>query len=102
MPSHYPSLNPEKALIWRIVHRDNLPWIWRNGLHCGNSQTRSPTWANIGSADLIGKRATHPVPVPPGGVLNDFCNDGISSATRTTPRSSSATRPRPWCTNTAR
>jgi hypothetical protein len=21
------SLNPEKALIWRIVHRDNLPWI---------------------------------------------------------------------------
>jgi len=25
MPSHYPSLNPEKALIWRIVYRDNLP-----------------------------------------------------------------------------
>lgn len=23
----YTNLNPEKALIWRIVHRDNLPWI---------------------------------------------------------------------------
>jgi len=21
------NLNPEKALIFRIVHRDNLPWI---------------------------------------------------------------------------
>lgn len=72
MPSHYPSLNPEKALIWRIVHRDNLPWIWRNGLHCGNSQTRSPAWVNIGSTDLINKRATHPVPAPPGGALNDY------------------------------
>ena len=31
------SLNPQKALIWRIVHRDNIPWILDNGLHCGNS-----------------------------------------------------------------
>jgi len=26
-------LNPEKALIWRIIHRDNLPWILTKGLH---------------------------------------------------------------------
>jgi hypothetical protein len=31
---HHPDLNPQKALIWRIVHRDNLPWILDNGLHC--------------------------------------------------------------------
>lgn len=37
MANHYPNLNPEKALIWRIVHRDNLPWILDNGLHCANS-----------------------------------------------------------------
>lgn len=28
------NLNPEKALIFRIVHRDNLPWILDHGLHC--------------------------------------------------------------------
>lgn len=32
MANHYPNLNPEKALIWRIVHRDNLPWIVDNGV----------------------------------------------------------------------
>jgi len=68
----YTNLNPEKALIWRIVHRDNLPWIWENGLHCGNSLVQSPSWVNIGNVDLIGKRATHPVPIQPGGVLNDY------------------------------
>lgn len=33
MANHYPSLNPEKALVWRIVHYDNLPWILDNGVH---------------------------------------------------------------------
>jgi len=28
------SLTPEKALIFRITHRDNLPWILEHGLHC--------------------------------------------------------------------
>ena len=72
MSHHYPNLNPEKALIWRIVHRDNLPWILDNGLHCGNSQHRSPSWVNIGNAELTSKRATHPVPIAPGGSLNDY------------------------------
>ena len=36
MANHYPSLNPEKALIWRIVHRDNLPWILDKGVHGGH------------------------------------------------------------------
>ncbi len=68
----YASLNAEKALIWRILHRDNLPWVLEHGLHCGNSDVRSSTWVSIGNADLIGKRAAHPVPVSPGGVLNDY------------------------------
>jgi hypothetical protein len=33
MANHYPNLNPQKALIWRIVHRDNLPWILDNRWH---------------------------------------------------------------------
>ena len=72
MPNHYPSLNPDKALVWRIVHGDNLPWILDNGLHCGNSAVRSPQWISIGNQELIDRRATHPVPVPPGGLLNDY------------------------------
>jgi hypothetical protein len=72
MPNHYPNLNSEKALIWRIIHRDNLPWILDNGLYCGNSGILSPDWVNIGDPELIDKRAAHPVPLPPNGVLNDY------------------------------
>lgn len=70
--NHYPNLNPKKALIWRIVHRDNLPWLLDNGLHCGNSNVRSPDWVDIGNQELIDKRATHPVPIAPAGMLNDY------------------------------
>lgn len=65
-------IDPNKARIWRIIHRDNLPWTLANGLHCANSATRSPDWISIGNSELISKRARHPVPVPPGGVLNDY------------------------------
>ena len=72
MANFYPNLNPEKALIWRIVHRDNVPWILEHGLHCGNSAVKAPHWVSIGSQELIDKRASHPVPLPPGGWLNDY------------------------------
>ena len=68
----YTNLNPTKALIWRIVHCDNMPWILDNGLHCGNSPLKAPNWVHIGNAELIDKRARHPVPLPPGGFLNDY------------------------------
>lgn len=68
----YESLNPQKALIWRIIHRDNLPWVLDNGLHCGNCEIRSDHWINIGNAELISKRAVHPVPLAPSGTLNDY------------------------------
>jgi hypothetical protein len=72
MPNPYPSLNPQKALIWRIVHRDNLPWLLDNGLHCGNSPIQSPDWIDIGNPELINKRASHPVPLSPKGLLGDY------------------------------
>ena len=72
MANHYPSLNPEKALIWRIVHRDNLPWVLDNGLHCANSGVLSPNYVNIGNADLIDKRRHRQVPIAPGGTLADY------------------------------
>lgn len=66
------TINPNKALIWRIVHRDNIPWILENGLYCGNSNITSPNWVPIGNPELTGKRARHAVPVAPGGFLNDY------------------------------
>ena len=69
---NYTSLNPEKALIWRIVHRDNLPWILDNGLHCSNSEVQASQYVNIGNVDLIDKRRSRQVPIAPEGVLADY------------------------------
>ncbi|MCX2544118.1 DUF4433 domain-containing protein [Pseudomonas sp. COW5] len=69
---NYTSLNPEKALIWRIVHRDNLPWILDNGLHCANSEVQAPQYVNIGNVDLIDKRRSRQVPIAPKGALADY------------------------------
>lgn len=66
------TLNAQKALIWRIVHRNNIPWLLDNGLHCGNSAVQSPNWEHIGNQELIDKRATHSVSVGMGGYLNDY------------------------------
>ncbi|WP_340619610.1 type II toxin-antitoxin system toxin DNA ADP-ribosyl transferase DarT [Xenorhabdus siamensis] len=68
----YTNLNPEKALIWRITHRQNIPWILANGLHAGNGATRSPNWVTIGNEDLINRRGHRTVLLPPQGVLNDY------------------------------
>ena len=66
------NLNPEKALIFRIVHRDNIPWILDHGLHCRNSTTVGPNFEPIGNPDLIVKRNTRAVAIGPGGVLSDY------------------------------
>jgi len=65
-------LNIEKALIFRISHRDNLPWVLRNGLHCRSSNRIDPDFVSIGNADLIANRHYHAVPVAPGGSLSDY------------------------------
>src|SRR5689334_1458537 len=65
-------LRPDKAYIFRITHRDNLPWIVGNGLHCASSHVRDPAFVPIGNAELIGKRSTKAVPVAPGGTLSDY------------------------------
>jgi hypothetical protein len=65
-------LCPEKAFIWRITHRDNLAWILDNGVHCASSGVRDPDFISIGNAELITKRSTHAVPIPPGGNLSDY------------------------------
>lgn len=65
-------LNPDKALIFRIVHRDNVPWILENGMHCRNSLVQHPGYCTIGNPDLIDRRQHRIVPVAPGGTLSDY------------------------------
>ena len=65
-------LTPQKALIFRITHRANLPWVLGNGLHCASSQQRDPAFVSIGNPDLIGKRTHRLVPAGPGGTLSDY------------------------------
>ena len=65
------NLNPQKTLIFRIVHRDNVPWLLDHGLHAQNGRLVDPHFRNIGNPDLIDKRARRVVPIPPGGTLSD-------------------------------
>lgn len=65
-------LNPKRALIFRIVHRDNLPWILRHGLHAQNGEVSDPNYRNIGNVDLIQRRAHRVIRVGPGGTLSDY------------------------------
>lgn len=65
-------LNPDKALIFRITHRDNVPWILDNGLHARNGALSDPNFRRIGNPDLIRKRNDHPVPAGPCGTLSDY------------------------------
>jgi hypothetical protein len=66
------SLNPDKALIFRITHWKNLPWLLDNGLHCSSSNRQDDECIAIGNQDLIQDRSTHAVSAPPGGMLADY------------------------------
>ena len=66
------TLTPEKALIFRITHVANVPWILEHGLHCRNSPDSDPDFRGIGNPDLISKRRHRVVPIPPGGTLSDY------------------------------
>ena len=66
------TLTAGKALIFRITHRSNVPWILKNGLHCSRSDIKDANFAAIGSAELIEKRSHREVPVPPRGTLDNY------------------------------
>jgi hypothetical protein len=65
-------LNPQKALIFRITHRDNLPWTLEHGLHALNGASSDPNFRNIGNPGLIAKRTSHTVSAGSGGSLSDY------------------------------
>lgn len=67
-----PTLNAERARIFRIIHRENVPWILEHGLHAANGELQDPNFRNIGNPDLIDKRSHRRVSVGPDGVLSDY------------------------------
>jgi hypothetical protein len=66
------SLTPEKGLIFRITHIENVPWILENGLYCRNSKVYDPNYVEIGNPELIVKRTHRTIPIPPGGSLSEY------------------------------
>ena len=65
-------LNPQKALIWRITHKDNIPWLLEHGLHCANAETIDPNYVAIGNKELIDRRKSREVTIAPNGTLSDY------------------------------
>jgi hypothetical protein len=66
------NLAAERALIFRIVHRDNVPWIMANGMHCRNSPTTNPNFVAIGNQDVIDRRQFRAVHCSPFGTLSNY------------------------------
>ena len=66
------TLTPEKALIFRAMHRANVPWTLAHGLHCSQSSVLDPNFVSIGNEELIARRDTREVPIPPGGRLSQY------------------------------
>lgn len=64
-------LNQQKALIFRIVHRDNIGSVLGEGCHC-RTTTDGQRYTEIGNPDLIQKRVARSVPCAPGGTLSDY------------------------------
>lgn len=67
-----PALNSGKALIFRITHRDNIPWILDHGLHAASAKVLDPNFRSIGNPDLIDKRSRRAVKVGRRGTLSDY------------------------------
>ncbi|OYV41641.1 MAG: hypothetical protein B7Z81_00690 [Acidocella sp. 20-61-6] len=66
------TLTPQRGLLFRITHADNLPWLLANGLHAANGGKIDPNFIAIGNPDLISNRARRLVPISPGGTLADY------------------------------
>lgn len=67
-----PELTADNALIFRITHIKNVPWILKHGLHCRSSDVHDPNFVQIGNADIINGRDGRAMQGPYGGMLSDY------------------------------
>jgi len=60
-------LNAQEARVFRITHIANVGWLLKNGLHCRSSGHTDPDFVSIGNPELIERRDSRRVPIPPEG-----------------------------------
>ena len=65
-------LNPTKAYIFRITHIGNIERVLADGCYCRTTGMRKAKYVEIGNQELIDKRNSRSVPIPPGGTLSDY------------------------------
>lgn len=65
-------LTQEKALIFRIAHKDNVPAVMANGCLCRSVTEEQGGYRDIGNLELIEKRKARDVPCEPGSTLSDY------------------------------
>ncbi len=65
-------LCPEKAYIFRIIHRDNLDSVMANGCLSRSAVAKKAGYVEIGNLELIDKRTSREVPCSPFGTLSDY------------------------------
>lgn len=58
--------------IYRITHRDNIPYLLANGICARNHPQYSATYVNIGHSDVIAARAATNVRIPDYGLMHDY------------------------------
>lgn len=72
MTHSYPEFSIENGYVFRMVHADNFRDILANGCPCVSSVRNQAQYTPVGSADIISKRKSKSVPIPPGGLLGDY------------------------------
>src|SRR5271165_2250301 len=63
---------PEPTLIYRITHCSNLSWILEHGICCTAETDQDPSFVDIGNREVITRRETRSVEIPPGGYLPHY------------------------------
>jgi len=64
---------PDRIILYRITHYQNLVFILQNGLNSPNSPVQDPNYINIGKKDIIGKRGAKPVRLDPSpGMIHEY------------------------------
>ena len=58
--------------IYRIIHRDNLEAILRDGLLRSPNSGKDTDYISIGETELVKHRSSMQISIPPGGTINDY------------------------------
>lgn len=65
-------LTPSKALIFRIIHKDNIEKVFSDGLQSRSLQEEGSNYTPIGNEEIIDRRMTKRVPIGSGGSYSDY------------------------------